>query len=158
MEQNRANAAIIDRARKTGTPLVATNDCHYLDRKDARVHDILLCLQTGKVIGAEGRMRFETDQFYVKAPEEFERAFGHVAPDALTNTLAIAERCLVTLHLGRNKIPEFQVPEGMTSDQYLRKLATEGRLRRFPETRTRPGKIGAEEEETYRKRLEYKIC
>ena len=157
MEQNRANPAIIDLARKTGTPLVATNDCHYLDRKDARVHDILLCLQTGKVIGAEGRMRFETDQFYVKAPEEFERAFGHVAPDALTNTLAIAERCLVTLDLGHNKIPEFRVPEGMTSEQYLRKLATEGLLRRLQEKKKRSGRIGPEEQETYRKRLEYEL-
>ncbi|MGB5995106.1 MAG: PHP domain-containing protein, partial [Candidatus Deferrimicrobiaceae bacterium] len=84
--QNRANPKIIELARRMGTPLVATNDCHYLERKDARVHDILLCLQTGKVIGAADRMRFETDQFYVKAPEEFERAFGHVAPDALKNT------------------------------------------------------------------------
>src|SRR4030067_1656653 len=92
-------------------------------------------------------MRFETDQFYVKAPEECERAFGHVAPDALTNTLAIAERCLVTLDLGRNKIPEFQVPEGMTSEQYLRKLATEGLLRRLQEKKKRAGRIRREEEE-----------
>ena len=155
--QNRANPKIIELARRTGTPLVATNDCHYLERKDARVHDILLCLQTGKVIGAADRMRFETDQFYVKAPEEFERAFGHVAPDALKNTVAIAERCNVKLDLGHNKIPEFQVPEGMTSDQYLRKLATDGLLRRFQEMRTRSGKIGPETEENYRKRLEYEL-
>jgi DNA polymerase-3 subunit alpha len=155
--QNKANPEIIDLARSTETPLVATNDCHYLERKDARVHDILLCLQTGKVIGAADRMRFETDQFYVKAPEEFERAFGHVAPDALKNTVAIAERCLVKLDLGQNKIPEFQVPEGMTSDQYLRKLATDGLLRRFQEMRTRSGKTGPEAEENYRKRLEYEL-
>ncbi len=156
-EQNRANPELIDIARKTGTPLVATNDCHYLERKDARVHDILLCLQTGKVIGAADRMRFETDEFYVKAPQEFERAFGHVAPDALKNTLEVAERCLVKLDLGRNRIPAFQVPEGMTSEQYLRKLATEGLLRRFEEGRMRSGKMGAEEEEVYRKRLEYEL-
>jgi DNA polymerase-3 subunit alpha len=155
--QNRANPEIIDLARRTETPLVATNDCHYLERKDARVHDILLCLQTGKVIGAADRMRFETDQFYVKGPEEFERAFGHVAPDALKNTVAIAERCLVKLDLGQNKIPEFQVPEGMTSDQYLRKLASDGILRRFQEMRTRSGKIGPEAEESYRKRFEYEL-
>ncbi len=156
--QNRANPEIIDLARKTGTPLVATNDCHYLERRDARVHDVLLCLQTGKVIGAADRMRFETDQFYVKAPEEFDRAFGHVAPDALTNTLAIAERCLVKLDLGRSKIPEFRVPEGMTSEQYLRKLATEGLLRRFQEMRKRSGKFRGEEEEHYRRRLEYELA
>ncbi len=155
--QNRANPQIIELACRTGTPLVATNDCHYLERKDARVHDILLCLQTGKVIGAADRMRFETDQFYVKASEEFERAFGHVAPDALKNTVAIAERCNVKLDLGHNRIPEFQVPEGMTSDRYLRKLATDGLLRRFQEMRTRSGKIGPEAEENYRKRLEFEL-
>jgi len=155
--QNRANPEIIDLARRTKTPLVATNDCHYLERKDARVHDVLLCLQTGKVIGAPDRMRFETDQFYVKAPEEFDRAFGHVAPDALKNTLAIAERCFVNLDLGNNKIPEFQVPEGMTSDQYLRNLATDGLLRRFQEMRRRSGKTGLEAEGDYRKRLEYEL-
>ncbi|MGZ8448173.1 MAG: DNA polymerase III subunit alpha [Candidatus Deferrimicrobiaceae bacterium] len=155
-EQNRMNPGIIELARKTDTPLVATNDCHYLERKDARVHDILLCLQTGKVIGAADRMRFETDQFYVKAPEEFERAFGHIAPDALKNTLAIAERCLVTLDLGHNKIPEFPVPEGMTSDQYLRKLSAEGLIRRLQEKRRRAERIGPEEE-AYRKRLEYEL-
>jgi DNA polymerase-3 subunit alpha len=154
--QNRANPDIIDLARKTGTPLVATNDCHYLERKDARVHDILLCLQTGKVIGASDRMRFETDQFYVKAPEEFDRAFGHVAPDALTNTLAIAERCLVNLELGRNRIPEFRVPDGMTSERYLRKLSEEGLLRRFQEMRKRSGKLRGEEDH-YRRRLEYEL-
>jgi DNA polymerase-3 subunit alpha len=156
--QNRANPAIIELARRTGTGLVATNDCHYLERKDARVHDILLCLQTGKVISATDRMRFETDQFYLKAPEEFERAFGHVAPDALRNTLAIAERCDVKLDLGNNKIPEFQVPEGMTSEKYLRKLATEGLVRRFQEMRKRSGRIGPEEEETYRKRLSFELA
>ncbi len=156
--QNKVNPDLISLARRTNTPLVATNDCHYLERKDARVHDVLLCLQTGKVIGALDRMRFETDQFYVKAPEEFERAFGHVAPDALKNTVAIAERCTVNLDLGNSKIPEFRVPEGMTSEQYLRKLATDGLLRRFGEMRARSGKIGPEAEEAYRKRLEFELA
>ena len=156
-EQNRANPGLIELARRTGTPLVATNDCHYLERSDARVHDILLCLQTGKTIGAEGRMRFETDQFYVKSAEEFERAFGHVAPDALRNTLAIAERCRVELDLGRNKIPEFRVPDGMTSEKYLRQLAGEGLARRFGEMKRRGGKIDVKNEETYRKRLEFEL-
>ncbi len=156
--QNRANALIIELARRTGTGLVATNDCHYLERKDARVHDILLCLQTGKVIGAVDRMRFETDQFYLKTPEEFERAFGHVAPDSLKNTLAIAERCSVKLDLGKSRIPEFRVPEGMTSEQYLRKLSAEGLIRRFQEMRKGSRRIGPEEEEVYRKRLEFELA
>jgi len=156
-EQNRANPELIALARRTGTPLVATNDCHYLERSDARVHDVLLCLQTGKTIRDEGRMRFETDQFYLKPAEEFDRAFGHVAPDALRNTLAIAERCHVTLDLGNNKIPEFQVPAGMTSERYLRKLATEGLQRRFGEMKRRGGIRSSEDEESYRKRLEFEL-
>ncbi len=156
-EQDRANEALIALARRTGTPLVATNDCHYLERGDAKVHDILLCLQTGKTIGTEGRMRFESDQFYVKSAEEFERAFGHVVPEALRNTLAIAERCRVGLDLGVNKIPEFRVPDGMTSELYLRRLSAEGLERRFEEMRKRGVRVGAAEEAVYRKRLEYEL-
>ena len=156
-EQNQANQRLIELARRTGTPLVATNDCHYLERADARVHDVLLCLQTGKTIGAEGRMRFGTDQFYVKSGDEFAKAFGHAAPDALKNTLAIAERCNVTLDLGKNKIPAFQVPEGMTSEGYLHALAVDGLGRRFQEKRRRGEKVAPEDETTYRKRLEYEL-
>lgn len=156
-EQNRANPLLIQLARRTGTPLVATNDCHYLERADARVHDILLCLQTGKTIGTEGRMRFESDQFYVKSAEEFDRAFAHVAPEALSNTLAIAERCAVRLDLGRNRIPEFRVPDGMTSEGYLRRLAGEGLSRRFEEMRRRTGTFSARDEAPYRTRLEFEL-
>ncbi len=156
-EQDRANEALIALARRTGTPLVATNDCHYLERGDARVHDILLCLQTGKTIGAEGRMRFDSDQFYVKSAEEFERAFAHTAPDAVRNTLRIAERCHVGLDLGVNKIPEFRVPEGMTSEQYLRRLSVEGLERRFDERRRRGRTLAAAGEAAYRKRLDYEL-
>ncbi len=156
-EQNLANPKLIELARRTGTPLIATNDCHYLERGDARVHDVLLCLQTGKTINTADRMRFGTDQFYVKSPEEFVKAFGHVAPDALKNTMAIAERCKVTLDLGHNKIPEFQVPEGMTSEQYLRTLSVEGLVRRLLEKRKRGEKFDAEEEAIYRKRLDFEL-
>ena len=156
-EQDRANEALIALARRTGTPLVATNDCHYLERGDAKVHDILLCLQTGKTIGAEGRMRFESDQFYVKPAEEFERAFAHAAPEAIRNTLAIAERCRVGLDLGVNKIPEFRVPDGMTSERYIRRLSGEGLERRFDEMRRRGVKLTAAAEAAYRKRLEYEL-
>ncbi|MGE5188627.1 MAG: DNA polymerase III subunit alpha [Gemmatimonadota bacterium] len=156
-EQARANEALIALARRTGTPLVATNDCHYLERGDAKVHDILLCLQTGKTIGSEGRMRFGSDEFYVKPAEEFERAFGHVAPEAIRNTLAIAERCRVGLDLGINKIPEFRVPDGLTSEQYLRRLGVEGLERRFDEMRARGAKLSGAAEAAYRKRLDYEL-
>jgi DNA polymerase-3 subunit alpha len=157
-EQNQANEELIRLAKTTGTPLVATNDCHYLERSGARVHDVLLCLQTGKTIHTEGRMRFASDQFYLKAPAEFEKAFGHSVPESLKNTLAIAERCSVKLDLGKNKIPAFQVPDGVKSEEeYLRHLTFEGLTRRFQEKARRGEKISAEEEKAYRKRLEYEL-
>jgi DNA polymerase-3 subunit alpha len=156
-EQNQANPLLIELARRTGTPLVATNDCHYLERPDARVHDVLLCLQTGKTIGTEGRMRFESDQFYLKSPAEFDLAFGHAAPDAIKNTMAIAERCKVALDLGKNKIPAFRVPDGMTSEGYLRNLSLEGMERRLGEKRKRGESVTKETEAAYRKRLEYEL-
>ncbi|MBF8257666.1 MAG: DNA polymerase III, alpha subunit [Actinobacteria bacterium] len=156
-EQNQVNPKLIELARRTGTPLVATNDCHYLEKGDARYHDVLLCLQTGKTIGSPERMRFGSDQFYVKPAEEFEKAFGHIAPDSIKNTLAIAERCKVTLDLGNNKIPDFQVPEGMTAEEYIRRLAVEGLARRFQEKRKRGEKIAAKTEAAYGKRLEYEL-
>lgn len=156
-EQDLANAKLVELARRTGTPLIATNDCHYVEKGDARVHDVLLCLQTGKTINAADRMRFGTDQFYMKSGAEFEKEFGHAAPDALKNTMAIAERCRVKLDLGRNKIPEFQVPEGMTSERYLRALSEEGLSRRFLEKRRRGDKVGPPEESLYRKRLDFEL-
>ncbi len=156
-EQERVNPLLIGLARRTGTPLVATNDCHYLERSDAKAHEILLCLQTGKTIGDPTRMRFETDQFYLKTGEEFRQAFGHVAPDAIRNTLAVAERCRVALDLGHNKIPEFCLPEGTTSEGYLRTLAEAGLSRRLEEIRRRGGAHSPQGEATYRGRLEYEL-
>lgn len=155
--QAAANEKLIGLARRTGTPLVATNDCHYLAREDARVHEVLLCLQTGKTISDPGRMRFESDGFYLKPAEEFERAFGHVAPDAITNTVAIAERCRVELDLGRPRIPDFPVPPGMTAEEYLRAQVLEGFERRMAERRARGYGLSSAEEASYRKRLEYEM-
>jgi DNA polymerase-3 subunit alpha len=156
-EQARMNPRLISLARRTGTPLVATNDCHYLQPGDARFQEILLCLQTGKTIGDPTRMRFGSDQFYVKSYDEFERAFGSVAPDSLTNTLAIAERCRVKIELGKNKIPEFALPPGETPNGRLRKDATGGLGERLEEHRIREGDIPANLEEEYRRRLEYEL-
>jgi DNA polymerase-3 subunit alpha len=156
-EQLKMNPRLIDLARRTGTPLVATNDCHYLNRGDDRLQEILLCLQTGKTIGDPTRMRFGSDQFYVKSREEFERAFGHVAPDALDNTLAIAERCRVKIELGVNKFPEFALPAGVTSEAYLREQAEKGLERRLAERKRREGGLSPMVEETYRARLAYEL-
>ncbi|MGE5247980.1 MAG: DNA polymerase III subunit alpha [Verrucomicrobiota bacterium] len=156
-EQERMNPKLISLARRTDTPLVATNDCHYLYRADARFQEILLCLQTGKTISDPTRMRFGSDQFYVKTYEEFERAFGSVAPDALSNTLLIAERCRVKIELGVNKIPEFSLPPGETAESRLRKDATEGLRQRLEERAVREGGVAETVAEEYRRRLEYEL-
>jgi len=156
-EQDRMNPRIITLARRTGTPLVATNDCHYLNREDARFQEILLCLQTGKTMGDPTRMRFGSDQFYVKPAEEFARAFGDAAPDALSNTLLIAERCNVEIELGKHRIPEFDLPPGETSEDRLRKDAEQGFLGRLEERRKRDGELPPELLENYRRRLSYEL-
>jgi DNA polymerase-3 subunit alpha len=156
-EQVKMNPRLIALAKRTNTPLVATNDCHYLNREDARFQEILLCLQTGKTIGDPTRMRFGSDQFYVKTYEEFERAFGHSAPEALRNTLRIAERCHVDIELGHNKIPEFALPPGVSSEGYLEELATRGLDRRLEEHRRKEGELSKATVEEYRHRLSYEL-
>ncbi len=156
-EQDRMNPRIIALARRTGTPLVATNDCHYLNREDARFQEILLCLQTGKTISDPTRMRFGTDEFYVKPAADFERAFGASAPDSIANTLLIAERCDVNLELGKPLIPEFALPPGETSEERLRKDALEGFRGRMEERRVREGDMTGALEEEYRRRLSYEL-
>ncbi len=148
------NPLLIALARRTGTPLVATNDCHYLNPGDDKLQEILLCLQTGKTISDPTRMRFGSDQFYVKTAEEFERAFGHAAPDALANTLAIAERCNVKIELGVNKIPEIALPPGVTADGKLREMATAGLERRLEERCEAGGGAAAGARRGVRRRLD----
>ena len=156
-DQAKMNPLLIALARRTGTPLVATNDCHYLNPGDDKLQEILLCLQTGKTISDPTRMRFGSDQFYVKTAEEFERAFGHAAPDALANTLAIAERCNVKIELGVNKIPEIALPPGVTADGKLREMATAGLVRRLEERSKREGELPQALVEEYRRRLAYEL-
>ena len=156
-EQGKMNPLLIALARRTGTPLVATNDCHYLNPGDDKLQEILLCLQTGKTISDPSRMRFGSDQFYVKTADEFERAFGHSAPDALANTLAIAERCNVTIELGVNRLPEIALPPGVTAEGKLRELATGGLEVRLEERRKRDGGMPSALEEEYRRRLAYEL-
>lgn len=129
-EQEVANRGILEISKKYGIPIVATNDCHYLRREDAKAHDILLCIQTGKTINDEKRMRFQTDEFYFKSPEEIYREFQEI-PEAIKNTLKIAERVNFNFQLGQYRLPVFKVPEGYTDESYLRELAYEGLKERF---------------------------
>src|SRR3990172_7433980 len=117
-EQERVNKELIALGRKLDIPLVATNDCHYLKKEDARVHDVLLCIQTGTTVNAPNRMKFSTDEFYVKTPDEMNEAFKDT-PDALANTIEIAERCNFELSLGKHFLPEFPLPPGETLDSVI---------------------------------------
>lgn len=131
-EQPRVNQALIEIAHKLNIPLVATNDLHYLERKDAEYHDALLCIQTGKTLTDQGRMRFETDQFYLRSAEEMAELFGNY-PEALQNTLRIAERCNVELDFNTLHLPRYPVPAGMDADSYLEKICREGLAARYPQ-------------------------
>jgi DNA polymerase III subunit alpha len=116
---------------RTGIPLVATNDTHYTRQDDAEAHDILLCLQTGTVVSDQNRMRFENNEFYLKTPAEMAERFSD-HPEALANTLRIAERCHLELDT-RPLLPRFEVPAGQTAETYLRRLAEDGLKARYPE-------------------------
>ena len=129
-EQDRVNVGLIEIARAVDIPLVATNDCHYLDKKDARNHDILLCIQTGTTVNAPKRMRFSTDELYVKSPQEMIEAFKDL-PEAIANTIEIAERCNFEMKLGENHLPDFPVPTGQTIDTLFETAAKAGLDRRF---------------------------
>jgi DNA polymerase III subunit alpha len=130
--EERINRELVSLSKETGIPLVATNDCHYLTRADAHAQEVLLCIQTGKTMSDGSRMKFQTDQFYFKTAEEMARVFGEL-PDALSRTVAIAERCNVKIQRVVNPFPEFKVPEGHTTDTYFEKVAREGFAARAPQ-------------------------
>ena len=128
--QQIVNQGLLRMHDETGIDLVATNDLHYIYDTDQEAHDILLCIQTGKKVTDENRMRYDGGQYYLKSPEEMAELFPY-APEAITNTHKIAERCHVTIEFGHYKLPHFQVPEGYTSESYLRKLCQEGLERKY---------------------------
>ena len=129
-EQQNVNQQLLKMHRETGIDLVATNDVHYTLAEDAQPHDVLLCLQTGKKLADEDRMRYEGGQYYVKSPEEMESLFPY-APEALENTHKIAQRCHVEIEFGVTKLPKFDVPEGYTSWEYLNELCFKGLEERY---------------------------
>uniref|UniRef100_UPI003AB7F18D PHP domain-containing protein n=1 Tax=Massilistercora timonensis TaxID=2086584 RepID=UPI003AB7F18D len=144
-EQKLVNQGLVRMAKETGIELVATNDVHYTYAEDEKPHDILLCIQTGKKIEDEDRMRYEGGQYYIKSEEEMRELFPY-APQALENTERIARRCNVEIEFGVTKLPKFDVPEGYTSWEYLNKLCREGFERRYPDAG-----------EDLRERLEYEL-
>lgn len=129
-EQQRVNQQLVRMSRETGIELVATNDIHYTYSTDAEAHDILLCVQTGKRLADEDRMRYEGGQYYVKSVEEMAALFPY-APQALENTHKIADRCNVEIEFGVTKLPKFDVPEGYNAWEYLNKLCFDGLATRY---------------------------
>ena len=131
-DQTLVNQQLLKMSADTGIELVVTNDVHYTYAEDARAHDILLCIQTGKKLADENRMRYEGGQYYVKSPEEMEKLFPY-ALQALDNTQKIADRCHVEIEFGVTKLPKYDVPDGYTSWEYLQKLCREGLEKRYPD-------------------------
>lgn len=132
-EQKMVNTQLLRLSQETGIELVATNDVHYTYAEDAEPHDILLCLQTGKKLSDENRMRYEGGQYFVKSEEEMRALFPYAA-QAIDNTQKIADRCHVEIEFGVTKLPHFDVPEGYDSWSYLNKLCHEGLVRRYPDS------------------------
>ncbi|HRS98233.1 MAG TPA: DNA polymerase III subunit alpha, partial [Smithella sp.] len=131
-EQKIVNAGLIELSKELSIPLIATNDCHYLDRDHAEAHDVLLCIQTGKTMADKDRMSLGTDQFYFRSPDEMRQLFS-LTPEAIANTVSIAEKCNFSLELGQFILPNFQVknPEETLND-YLERKAKEGLEKLFP--------------------------
>ena len=143
--QRQVNQGIIRLSRELDIPLAATNDCHYINAEDWEAHDILLCIQTGKKVADENRMRYEGGQYYVKSEEEMRELFSYI-PEAIDNTAKIAERCNVEIEFGVTKLPRYEVPEGCDSWGYLNHLCSEGLKERYPE-----------DDGTAKERLEYEL-
>lgn len=129
-EQRIVNRELVALAKEFDLPLVATNDCHYLEAKEALSHEVLLCLQTGKTLDDPKRMRFGTDQFYFRSPQEMAACFQEL-PEAITNTLSIAERCNLEFTFGQYFLPSYQPPDGNSLEDYLEELAYQGIVKRY---------------------------
>lgn len=129
-EQKLVNEELIKLSKETSIPLIATNDVHYLTREDAKVHDVLLCIQTGKTVDEEDRMKFPTDEFYLKSYEEMSELFKGVE-EAIDNTILIGERCNVDIDFGTLHLPKYEVPDGYTNVEYLKKLCIDGLNKRY---------------------------
>ncbi|MCH3965889.1 MAG: DNA polymerase III subunit alpha [Clostridium sp.] len=129
-DQLKINKLLKKMSAELGIPLVATNDVHYINREDYRAHDILLCIQTGKTVDDENRMRYPSDQFYLKSPEEMYEMFSDV-PEALENTVKIAEECNFDYEFHKSKLPKFELPENVVPYEYMRNLCYDGLKKRY---------------------------
>ncbi|MBI3599482.1 MAG: DNA polymerase III subunit alpha, partial [Nitrospinae bacterium] len=154
-DQKDINRDMLDMAKKLSIPLAATNDCHYMDEKDAEAHEVLLCIQTGKTTDDPKRMRFTTNQFYFKSPQEMKLLFKE-APEAISNTVEIAERCNLDMRFDQIHLPHYDVPSDTTLDGYLRDMAIHGLEKRLKKSE----ELGVKSEElrkVYFDRLESEL-
>ena len=148
-EQQIVNQQMLRLHQETGIDLVATNDIHYVYEEDATPHDILLCIQTGKKVADEDRMRYEGGQYFVKSEEQMRELFPY-ALDAIENTHKISERCNVEIVFGEQKVPKFEVPQGYDAFSYLTKLCEEGLKKRY-------GTAEVQDGVNLKERLEYEL-
>ncbi len=158
-EQKKVNPQLIDLAKRYSIPIVGTNDCHYLNQGDAKVHDALLCIGTGKSVQDQDRMKFYNDQFYMKSPEEMRNVFSEI-PEAVSNTLEIAKKCKLSLKVGNYHMPRFQLPEGKTVEAYLEEVAKKGLEQRLPEIKSayeREGRDSKDLADQYFSRLQLEL-
>ncbi|MBI5183260.1 MAG: DNA polymerase III subunit alpha [Nitrospinae bacterium] len=150
-EQEKINKGLIRLSQRLSIPLVATNDCHYLDKNDARAHEVLLCIQTGKTMNDPKRMRFSSDQFYLRSPEEMKHLFKDI-PEAINNSIQISERCNIDLRFNQIFLPHYNVPDEDSLDSFMERLASEGLERRL-----KVKMVSEEEKGIYHKRLEEEL-
>jgi len=150
VEQEKVNRLLVELAKETSIPVVATNDCHYGERDDFHAHDVLLCVQTGKTINDDNRLKMETDELYLKSAEEMTRGFDY-CPGAVERTLEIADRCNVEIEFGKYHFPAFTPPKEISLDDYLDELAHQGLEERLE------GVTDAEVRKSYAERLEYEL-
>jgi DNA polymerase-3 subunit alpha len=148
--QEKVNRLLIELARDLSLPVVATNDCHYGEREDSHAHDVLLCVQTGRTVDDDNRLRFETDEAYIKSAEEMRQGFDY-CPEAVERTLEIAERCNVEIEFGRYHFPNFTPPKEIGLDDYLDEIAHAGLAERLE------GVTDAESRKIYQDRLTYEL-
>ena len=152
-DQEKVNAGIIEIAKRTGIPMIATNDCHYLERKDARAHEVLMCVGQKTTLADSKRLQHPTDAYYLRSPEEMAALFKDL-PEALENAERIGELCNVELKLGETHLPRFQVPEGYDADSYLVELAHKGLDERLAKAARVGQKLDADQ---YRERIELEL-
>jgi DNA polymerase III subunit alpha len=155
-EQEKVNKGLVALSKRYGIPLVATNDCHYLRREESRAHELLLCIQTGKTINDHDRLKLSTDEFYFKSPEEMERAFSSY-PDALANTLKIAEMCNLKIESGDYHFPRFNMPDDQSLDDHLQETCWKGFEEKIRHVADSYDDFTDEQRAKYVERLEYEL-